>query len=226
MKVIETKDLIKNYYQNKVQTEVLRGITLSIKEGEFVSIIGPSGSGKTTFLYVVSGLERYTLGSVKLFDKELSIYKDNEISKLRQQKIGFIFQFYNLIPNLTVYENILLALIISCNKNELDIDHILNYVGLLAYKHYYPSQLSGGMQQRVAIARCLINNPDIIFADEPTGNLDYKNSIAIMELFQRLNRDMNKTIVLVTHNEEMVKYGTRFLKLMDGVVLSDEKVLG
>ncbi|HEY8365320.1 MAG TPA: ABC transporter ATP-binding protein [Haloplasmataceae bacterium] len=224
MKIIELSNLKKNYHTNKVITEVLRGINLNIDEGEFVSIIGPSGSGKTTLLYVMSGLESYDSGSVKLFGKEVNTYKNKEISFLRQKKVGFIFQFYNLIPNLTVYENILLAITLANNDNEKDIDKVLDFVGLLDYKNYYPSQISGGMQQRVAIARCLINDPDIIFADEPTGNLDYHTGQMIMELFAKLNKELNKTIVLVTHNEEMIKFGTRYLKLRDGVVIADEKI--
>ena len=224
MKIIETNQLKKVYSQYKVQNEVLKGITLSIEQGEFVSIIGPSGSGKTTLLYILSGLESYTNGSVKLFNQELSTYEDKAISKLRQDRLGFIFQFYNLLPNLTVYENVLLAEVLSIKDNEKRIDEVLDYVGLLEYKKYYPQQLSGGMQQRVAIARCLINNPDLIFADEPTGNLDYKNSLLMMELFHKLNRELKKTIVLVTHNEELIRYGTRCLKLMDGKVISDESV--
>ncbi|MDF2700716.1 MAG: hypothetical protein K0Q49_2279 [Haloplasmataceae bacterium] len=221
MNLIETKDLIKNFNT----TEVLKGISITIKKGEFISIIGPSGSGKTTLLYVLSGLEDYSNGSVKLFNKEVNTYTDKEISKLRQRNIGFIFQFYNLIPNLTVYENVLLAVVLATSDHKNNIDQTLDYVGLLNYKNHYPSQLSGGMQQRVAIARCLINDPDIIFADEPTGNLDNKNSLVIMELFKRLNQELKKTIVLVTHNEEMIRFGTRYLKLTDGVVLADEQVI-
>lgn len=224
MKIIEANNLIKNYINNKVTTNVLRGISLSINKGEFLSIIGPSGSGKTTLLYVLSGLEKYTSGSIKLFDKEISTYTDKELSILRQKRIGFVFQFYNLISHLSVYENILLAQVLSKKKSKYDINQVLNIVGLSDYKNYYPNQISGGMQQRVAIARCLINDPEVIFADEPTGNLDYKNSIAIMELFKDLNRKYEKTIILVTHNEEMVYYGTRYIRLRDGLIISDEKI--
>ena len=173
---------------------------------------------------MLSGLEKYTSGSIKLFGKEITSYTDKELSILRQNRIGFVFQFYNLIPHLSVYENILLAQILSNNKSPYNIDQVLDIVGLNNFKDYYPNQTSGGMQQRVAIARCLINNPEVIFADEPTGNLDYKNGIAVMELFKELNRKYQKTIILVTHNEEMINYGTRFIRLRDGLIINDEKI--
>jgi len=225
MKMIKTQDVTKQYHLQKIITDVLKGITISIDAGEFVSIIGPSGSGKTTLLYVLSGLEKKTTGSVQLFGKEIDAYHDRDLSRLRQTKLGFVFQFYNLIPNLTVYENVQLACVLSHNKQIKKIDEVLSYVGLSEYKRHFPSQLSGGMQQRVAIARCLVNEPDVIFADEPTGNLDYNNSIAMMTLFQQLNKELGTTVVMVTHNEEMVQYGTRCIKLMDGVVISDEPVV-
>ena len=222
MRVIETRDLFKHYYDNEITTEVLRGINLCIETGEFVSIVGPSGSGKTTLLYVLSGLEAKTKGSIKLFGKEIEEYSDKELSNHKQNKIGFIFQFYNLLPNLTVYDNILLAQVLANNQNNERIEELLHYVGLANYRDYYPNKLSGGMQQRVAIARALVNDPMVIFADEPTGNLDIKNSLAIMELFQKLNQELHKTIVLVTHNEDLIKYGTRYLRLVDGVIINDE----
>lgn len=222
MRVIETRDLFKHYYDNEITTEVLRGINLCIETGEFVSIVGPSGSGKTTLLYVLSGLEAKTKGSIKLFGKEIEEYSDKELSNLKQNKIGFIFQFYNLLPNLTVYDDILLAQVLANNQNNERIEELLHYVGLANYRDYYPNQLSGGMQQRVAITRALVNDPMVIFADEPTGNLDIKNSLAIMELFQKLNQELHKTIVLVTHNEDLIKYGTRYLRLVDGVIINDE----
>ncbi len=222
--IIEAKKLKKDYYLKNTTVNVIKEIDLKISNGEFVSIVGPSGSGKTTLLYLLSGLEPYTEGRVNLLGKELKEYSDKEISKIRQTKVGFVFQFYNLIPNLNVYENILLASIISNNKNKEEINNVLDLVGMKEFKNYYPNQLSGGMQQRVAIARALVNNPDVIFADEPIGNLDYKNGIAIMEILKDLNINHNKTIVLVTHNEDMIKYGTRYLRLRDGEIIEDEKI--
>ena len=220
---IKVTDLKKSYLNGKVQTPVLRGLNFSIDKGEFVSLVGPSGSGKTTLLYVLGGLETYQEGSVKVFDKELKDYTSQEKALLRSKKIGFVFQFYNLIPNLTVYENIMLAAVLGNQSSKEDIYKILEIVGLNGYEDYYPNQLSGGMQQRVAIARCLINEPEIIFADEPTGNLDYANGKLIMELFSKLNKDFQKTILMVTHNEETTLYATRVIHMLDGKVVADER---
>ncbi len=224
MNIIEAKQITKVYRTENIVNKVIKGIDLTVAKNEFISIIGPSGSGKTTLLYLLSGLEKYTDGTIKLFKKELNEYTDNEMSVLRQKSIGFVFQFYNLIPNLNVYENILLASIIAGRKEEEKIEEVLKMVGMENYKKLYPNQISGGQKQRVAIARALVNEPDLIFADEPIGNLDYKNGIAIMEIFKNLNTNYNKTIVLVTHNEDMIKYGTRFLRLIDGEIIEDEKV--
>ncbi len=223
MNQIKVSELTKNYQTGKVVYEVLKGIDFSVDDGDFVSICGPSGSGKTTLLYVLGGLEPYTSGSISLFGKELNTYTDAEKAKTRSQDIGFVFQFYNLIPNLTVYENILLSSVLGNNKTKDEILNVLESVGMKDYHGYYPSQLSGGMQQRVAIARCLINDPKIIFADEPIGSLDYKNGLAIMELFKKLNQEYHKTILMVTHNEDTTVYGTRTLHMLDGKVIKDEK---
>jgi len=216
-------NLWKSYINGKVQTPVLRGLNFSIEPGEFVSLVGPSGSGKTTLLYVLGGLEPYQEGSVKIFNQELNTYTSQEKAHLRSRKIGFVFQFYNLIPNLTVYENILLSQVLGDHKDIEDIIHMLDIVGLKGYENHYPAQLSGGMQQRVAIARCLINQPEIIFADEPTGNLDYANGKIIMELFAKLNKDYKKTILMVTHNEETTLYANRVIHMLDGKVVHDER---
>ena len=223
MEQIQVSNLKKSYQNQKMTYEVLKGIDFSVQDGEFVSICGPSGSGKTTLLYVLGGLEPYTGGSVKLFNQELKDYTESAKSKMRSQDIGFVFQFYNLIPNLTVYENILLSAILSTGKTKDKIMETLETVGMKDYSSYYPYQLSGGMQQRVAIARCLINDPKIIFADEPIGSLDHKNGIAIMELFRSLNQTYHKTILMVTHNEDTTVYGTRTLHMLDGKVIKDEQ---
>lgn len=226
MVIIEAKEIKKDYYNHKLVTPVIKGINLSINKQDFISIVGPSGSGKTTLLYLLSGLENYTSGNITLFGRELSTYNEKEISNLRQNKIGFVFQFYNLIPNLNVYENVLLATVIANKSDKNQVEKVLEMVDMLEYKNYYPNQISGGMQQRVAIARALVNDPELIFADEPIGNLDYQNGIQIMNILKKLNQEYNKTIVLVTHNEDMIKYGTRFVRIIDGVITEDEKVLG
>ncbi|HHX79098.1 MAG TPA: ABC transporter ATP-binding protein [Acholeplasmataceae bacterium] len=223
MTLIEANNITKNYIIKKNIIKVLQNITFSIKKEDFVFVVGPSGSGKSTLLYVLSGIEDYSDGSVLLFNKELFTYTDKEMSQIRQKRIGFIFQAYNLIPNLNVYDNIKLAVILG-NTDVINIDKCLEQVKMLEYKDYYPNQLSGGMQQRVAIARALVNNPEIIFADEPTGNLDNQNSLQIMEIFKKINKDLNKTIIMVTHNEDLIKFGTRVIKLFDGKILTDEKL--
>lgn len=223
MVLIKTQKLKKIYRHNKIETEVLRGLDLDINNQEFISIVGPSGSGKTTLLYVLSGLEPYDDGDIFMFDRLLKDYTEAEKAKLRSLDIGFVFQFYNLIPNLTVYENMMLASVIGKHKTKEEILELLDLVDMKAYINHYPSELSGGMQQRVAIARCLINDPKIIFADEPTGNLDIENGKKIMELFKKLNQTFHKTILMVTHNLDLTSYGTRTIHMIDGQVVKDEK---
>lgn len=223
MTQIKVDSLIKNYKNGKIETKVLRGLDFEVHESEFISIVGPSGSGKSTLLYVLSGLEPYDQGEVYIFDKLLTTYSDKQKAELRSKDIGFVFQFYNLMPNLSAYENVLLASVLGSQKTKEEVIHALDIVGMKDYINYYPSQLSGGMQQRVAIARCLINDPKIIFADEPIGNLDYESGIKIMELFKMLNQKYNKTILMVTHNLESTKYGQRTLHMLDGKVIHDEK---
>lgn len=218
MSVIETKGLKKSFANDVMNQEVLKGISININEGDFAGIVGPSGSGKTTLLYCLSSLEKITSGTIIFNGKDITKYTDKEIADLRKTELGFIFQFYNLIPNLTVYENVLLAKVLA-NKNEEDIIEMLEIVGMSKYKDYYPNQLSGGMQQRVAIARALINHPKIIFADEPTGNLDQKKGLEILELLKKLNQEKKVTIVLVTHNEEYLEYCSKVYRLLDGRVV-------
>ncbi|MFH0992784.1 MAG: ABC transporter ATP-binding protein [bacterium] len=224
MERIACVELIKDYGNAKVTIHVLKNIDLSIDSNDFVGITGASGSGKTTLLYVLSGLEKPTAGTVALFGKTTTQYEDRELAELRRSRIGFVFQFYNLIPNLTVRENVLLAAIIAGNKDGERIDEVLAMVGMLDRQSAFPNELSGGMQQRVAIARALVNNPDIIFADEPTGNLDSENAGEIMNILHTLNVDHHKTIVLVTHSEDFLKYCNRNVKLSDGRVVNDVRL--
>ena len=219
---IEAKGLEKAFPLGDGQAQVIKGIDLSIDSGEFVVIMGPSGSGKTTLLYLLSGLEKKTKGELSLFGKEIESYNDRDLSNLRKTRIGFVFQFYNLIPNLTVYENVKLAARIA--KNQADPMLYLEKVGLKEYKDYLPESLSGGMRQRVAIARALINNPDIIFADEPVGALDSKMGQEIMELFKKINIEDKKTIIMVTHLLDNVKYASRVIYIKDGVIEKEEKL--
>ncbi len=223
MKQIEVRGLTKSYTNGSVTYDILRGIDFDVESGEFISICGPSGSGKTTLLYTISGLESYQGGSILWSGQELSVMKDYEKANMRAHEMGFVFQFYNLVPNLTVYENVMLASVIGKQKTKQEIMELLSLVGLSEQHHFYPSQLSGGMQQRVSIARALINEPKVLFADEPIGNLDHHNGLLIMELFQRLNQNLHTTILMVTHNEDVTRFGTRVIHMQDGKVVKDER---
>lgn len=218
---IQLENITKSYVSGKITTPVLKGIDLEIDNGEFISIMGPSGSGKSTLLYLLGGLEPATDGSVWIKQKLVQSMKDKEISQMRSQTIGFVFQFYNLVPHLTVEDNIMLPALLSGKKKKVlmeKMDSLLKIVGLTEKKNALPSELSGGQQQRVAIARALIQEPEIILADEPIGNLDSKSGQDIMELFQTINQEKNITIIQVTHSQESAEYGDRIIHLKDGVI--------
>lgn len=223
--IIETRNLFKNFKLGEDTVEILRDINLTINKGEFVSIMGPSGSGKSTLLYLLGGLDSSTSGKVLINGKEISVMKDKEQSIMRRRDIGFVFQFYNLIPNLNVEENILLPILLDGKKIKdynKKLDDILSIVELSNRRKHTPRELSGGQQQRVAIARALINEPEIIFADEPIGNLDSKTGTEVMKLLQRINKENNKTIVQVTHSREAAEYGNRIVLVKDGVIVNNE----
>lgn len=222
--VIETRDLCKNYALGNMEVKVLKEVNLAVNKGEFVSIMGPSGSGKSTLLYILGSLERATSGKVKIKGRDISTMKDKEESVMRRREIGFVFQFYNLVPNLTVEENVLLPLMLDGKRTgrfRNRMNEILNDVGLSDKKNFMPGELSGGQQQRVAIARGLINDPGIILADEPIGNLDTKTGTEIMKLFQKINKERNKTIIQVTHSMEASNYGDRVINIKDGGIIND-----
>jgi len=216
---VEGKNIIKKYKIGTVDTTVLSDISLKVNRGEFVSIMGPSGSGKSTLLYILSGLDSPSKGNVFLNGQDISELDDGKMSVLRRLNIGFVFQFYNLIPNLNVEENILLPVLLD-GKNMRDykrqLKDILEIVGLTEHRKHTPRELSGGQQQRVAIARALINDPDIIFADEPTGNLDSRSGTEILSLLQEINQEQGKTILMVTHSEDAAQYGNRTTIVKDG----------
>lgn len=220
-KVIELKNLNKSYQNEDVQVDVIKNINLDIYKGEFVSIMGPSGSGKSTLLYLMGGLEKPTSGNINVDKKSLQKLNDTQESALRLNTIGFVFQFYNLVPHLTVEDNILLPVLLNGGKKKDYKDrlkHLLKVVGLTEKRNSYPTKLSGGQQQRVAIARALINDPDIILADEPIGNLDSKTGNEIMELFRQINQEEGKTIIQVTHSKESAEYGNRIINVRDGEI--------
>lgn len=219
--IIEIKNLCKTYKIGNVSTDVLKEINLEIQEGEFVSIMGPSGSGKSTILHLIGGLDEPTAGTIVINGKNLSAMTDKERSIMRRKNIGFVFQFYNLIPNLNVEENIMLPILLdgkSAKEYKKRLDEVIESVGLSERRLHTPAQLSGGQQQRVAIARALIIDPDIILADEPIGNLDSQTGIEIMELLRTINIKKGKTIIQVTHSKEASEYGQRVIYVKDGKV--------
>ena len=219
---IEARHLVKTYRLGDTETSILKDISLQVARGEFVSIMGPSGSGKSTLLYMLGGLDTPTSGHVLLDGADISRFDDDKMSRLRRQKIGFVFQFYNLIPNLNVEENVLLPLLLD-GKRAADyrkrLDDMLALVGLSDRRGHTPRELSGGQQQRVAIARALIGAPDILFADEPTGNLDSETGDEIMRLLRQINRETGQTVIMVTHSPEAAKSSTRVLTVRDGAIV-------
>ena len=221
---VEGRHIIKNFRLGDTVTEVLRDVSLQVMPGEFVSIMGPSGSGKSTLLYILGGLDTPTGGRVLLNGTDISSFGDQKMSSLRRRNIGFVFQFYNLIPNLNVEENIMLPLLLDGQKMERckdRLDRILDMVGLSDRRRHTPRELSGGQQQRVAIARALIGNPGILFADEPTGNLDTKAGADIMSLLREISSTTGQTIIMVTHSPEAAKSSSRIITVRDGRIVQD-----
>ena len=221
---VEGHHIVKNFRLGDTVTEVLRDVSLRVMPGEFVSIMGPSGSGKSTLLYILGGLDTPTGGRVLLSGTDISSFGDEKMSVLRRRYIGFVFQFYNLILNLNVEENIMLPLLLDGQKMERctdRLDQILEMVGLSDRRRHTPRELSGGQQQRVAIARALIGNPGILFADEPTGNLDTKAGADIMSLLREINRSTGQTIIMVTHSPEAAKSSSRIITVRDGRIVQD-----
>nr|WP_308626348.1 ABC transporter ATP-binding protein [uncultured Eisenbergiella sp.] len=218
---VEGRHLVKDFNPGGTPTKVLKDVSLKVAQGEFAAIMGPSGSGKSTLLYILGGLDSPTSGSVLLNGTDISRFDDAKMSRIRRQKIGFVFQFYNLIPNLSVEENILLPLLLDGRKKQeykKDLEHILDVVGLSHRRRHTPRELSGGQQQRVAIARALIGRPEILFADEPTGNLDTGTGTEIMGLLREINRDSGQTILMVTHSPEAAESSSRIITVRDGVI--------
>ncbi|KAF5036377.1 ABC transporter ATP-binding protein [Sedimentibacter saalensis] len=219
--IIEVKDLNKTFLLGELTVDVLKGINMSVEKGEFITIMGPSGSGKSTLLYLLGGLDKPTTGKILIKGQDISALSDEEQSIMRRREVGFVFQFYNLVPNLTVEDNVMLPLLLDgkkISKYRDKLDEILDVVELSDRKKHTPRELSGGQQQRVAIARALINEPDIILADEPTGNLDSKTTEEVMNLFQKINREKGKTILQVSHSLDTAKYGNRIINVKDGRV--------
>ncbi|MBU5227584.1 ABC transporter ATP-binding protein [Clostridium senegalense] len=225
--IIEIKNLHKNFKVGSEDIKILNNINLKVEKGEFLSIMGPSGCGKSTLLYLLGGLDAPTSGEIYINNREISKLKDKSISKVRRRELGFVFQFYNLVQNLSVEDNILLPILLDGGKPkkyEKELKDILNIIEMPSKRKALPRELSGGQQQRIAIARALINNPELILADEPIGNLDSKTGTEIMKLFKKINKEKNVTIINVTHSRESANYGTNLVNLKDGKILSYEKI--
>ena len=221
MAILETKDLRKIYGSGENEVRALDGVSISIEEGEFVAVVGTSGSGKSTLLNMLGGLDRPTSGSVTIRGKELLRMKDEELTIFRRRNIGFVFQNYNLLPVLNVYENIVYPIEIDGGRTDTDfVKEIIHALGLQKKLKSKPNNLSGGQQQRVAIARALATKPAIILADEPTGNLDSKTSMDVILLMQSLSHEFDQTILMITHNEEIARMADRIIRIEDGKVLS------
>jgi putative ABC transport system ATP-binding protein len=220
--VVEATDVARRYGEGESAVDALRGVSLNILSGELTAIMGPSGSGKSTLMHILAGLDHPTSGSVRISGEDITTMNDNELTLLRRRHIGFIFQFFNLLPMLTAEENILLPLSLAGVKPDRDwVDKLIESVGLADRRKHRPSELSGGQQQRVAIARSLVTQPTVLFADEPTGNLDSTTSEEIQELLRRSVDEYGQTIVMVTHDAGAAAIGDRTMFLADGCLVKD-----
>ena len=219
MAILETKDLRKIYGSGENEVRALDGVSISIEEGEFVAVVGTSGSGKSTLLHLISGLDKPSSGSLTYDGKDIYSYSDKELSAFRRKRIGFIFQQFNLLPVLTAKENIIMPLLLDKQKpDEAYLKQLTELLGIQGRLEHLPHELSGGQQQRVAIARALIAKPDVIFADEPTGNLDSKSGGEVMELLQNVWKKMGKALVVITHDSHIARMADRQLQIVDGVL--------
>ena len=213
------KNLKKHYGDGDARTQVLNGISTTVNKGEVCVMLGPSGSGKSTFLNLIGGLEHTDGGKIRVAGNELTAFTKRELDEYRRRELGFVFQFYNLVPDLTIRENIEVTAHLSANP--LPIDDLLHSLGLYEHRSKFPRQVSGGQQQRCAIGRALVKNPGLLLCDEPTGALDYQTSKEILELMEQVNRDFGCTIVVVTHNDAIKGMAHRVLRLRDGVLAED-----
>lgn len=224
MKILETADLCKTYGSGDTMVKALDNVSFSVERGEFVAIIGPSGSGKSTLMHILGGVDKATSGSVIIDKTDISTLDETALAIFRRRQIGLVYQFYNLIPILTVEENLTLPLLLDGRKpDERQLNSIIERLGLQDRLTHLPSQLSGGQQQRVSIGRALINNPALMLADEPTGNLDSENSKEIISLLRRFNRDLGQTVIIITHDEQIALSADRIIEIEDGRIVRDER---
>ena len=225
MSILKTENLKKYYGSGETTVKALDGVTLTVEDGEFVAVVGTSGSGKSTLLHMLGGLDRPTEGKVYVAGNDIFALKDDALTIFRRRKIGFVFQSYNLVPTLNVYENIVLPIELDGNKvDEKHIQSIIEVLGLKEKVSSLPSQLSGGQQQRVAIARALATKPAIVLADEPTGNLDSKTSLDVIGLLKITSEQFKQTIVMITHNEEIAQMAERIIRIEDGRIAGERHV--
>ena len=219
-KFLEIKDLKKGFGEGETRQEVLQGVNFSAAKGEICALMGPSGSGKSTLLNIIGGIDSCDSGSISINGDELTSMNEAALTQYRRRHLGYVFQLYNLIPNLNVKENIEVGAYIS--DDPLDVDELLDVLGLREHRHKLPNQLSGGQQQRVSIGRAIVKNPDILLCDEPTGALDYKTSKEILKLIEDINKKYRNTVVIVTHNEAIRGMADHIIRLRDGVVRHDD----
>ena len=228
MALVSVRDLTKTYRVGEVEVRALRGVSLDVAAGEFVALTGPSGSGKSTFMHLIGCLDRCSGGEYRLDGRDVSRLPPRELAGIRNREIGFVFQGFNLLPRTSALENVELPLLyapgVSARERRARASRALETVGLQGREHHHPNQMSGGQQQRVAIARALVNTPRLLLADEPTGNLDSRTSLEIVDVFQRLNQDRGLTILLVTHEPDIASYAARLIAFRDGRVRLDQPV--
>ncbi len=225
MEILRVENLSKIYGKGETATKALDNVSFSVKKGEFVAIIGPSGSGKSTLLHILGGVDTPTSGKVFVENTDVYALDETKLAIFRRRQIGLIYQFYNLIPVLNVEENITLPLLLDGRKvDKRQLDEIINTLGLTDRLSYLPNQLSGGQQQRVSIGRALVNNPALVLADEPTGNLDSKNSAEIIDLLKQSNKKYNQTLIVITHDERIALQADRVISIEDGSIVRDEVI--
>ncbi len=211
----------RTFQMGEVSVEVLKGVNINVRRGEFLAVVGPSGSGKTTILNLIGGLDSPSTGRLWYKDRDLTQARASELTRYRRDEIGFVFQFYNLVPNLTARENVVVATEISSNPR--DVDEVLRLVGLSDRVHHFPAQLSGGEQQRVAIARAVAKNPELLLCDEPTGALDFETGKLVLRLLVDLNRQLEKTVIVITHNAALARVADRVIHLRSGEITEVER---